>query len=165
MNNVTEIFQKDKNRLLKFIDDFGKEEIYVWCRTTLDLLFKKVFFVKDVCLMGKLLSGLHNIYYYYDKHRDDECCVELLAISLYVIGLQVGALKFDDPIEKMNFFYEYLDEEDWAGVKTDIQYLNAYDLTQLSVLHNAYMNSELLPATVIGLQTATIMSVYLSYKY
>lgn len=167
MDSLITTLQADKRKLLKLIGDFkGDEDIYAWCRATMDLLFKKVLFLNDVCLTGKMLAGLHNLYYYFDKFRDDEDCVNYLAISLYMIGIESGALRFGDPIETFSFFFNCIDKDNWkSDVQGDDINLLLYDLEKLEALKSAWYDGEDLPLFPIGLQTAASMSVYLNYKY
>ena len=87
-------------------------------------------------------------------------------ISLYIIGLEAGCLKFGDVIEKYEFFFDLIDNEDWENnVQTSNYDLLNFDIYVNSKLYEHWKSGEEVALTPIGLQTANMVSIYLGYLY
>lgn len=166
MTELSNFIFEDKRRLLDFIHDFGNEEYYAWSRRVLDILIKKSMTMDNPCIVGKIVSAIHNLYYYFKRYREDEDCLPYLMISLYFIGLEVRCLQFDDVIERYEFFFESIDQEDWVtNVQGSIKNLIDFDIFINQQLMEEWRNHSTLPIQPLGLQTASAVSIYLGYFY
>lgn len=166
MTELSNLIFVDKKRLLDFVGDFENDEYYAWSRRVLDILVKKSMTMDNPCIVGKIVSAINNLFYYFKYFRDDEDCLHYLMISLYMIGLEVGCLQFGDVIEKYEFFYEVIDENDWKhNVQGSLSDLIVFDILTNQELLEEWKDGEPIGMRPLGLQSASSVSIYLGYSY
>ena len=148
-----------RDKIIDLVSKYSSEKVTIWVRKTLSLMIRKSFTVENVYMSNRVMLSIRNIYRYYKMYGNDEVGI-FIAISLYMICVELDILDLGDELEQYDEFRAVTDEKNWSNM--GVAEIVGFDLYNSDVFYNKWLNEEELPLVTMGVYTACNVEAYIT---
>ncbi len=129
--DVLSITSAYRENLCKFVRTYLDDKSYIWVRTLMSDLNKKVMLGPSDYIWAQSILMLRNFVPFFRDYCDEVTPGGIL-YTLYSCAIQLGVRKIGDSVEKLEQFIDDIDMEDWNQVNEQI--INNFDVRAASCL-------------------------------
>lgn len=148
-----------RDKIIDLVSKYSSEKVTIWVRKTLSLMIRKSFTVDNLYIQNRVALSIRNVYRYYKRFTNDEIGI-FIAISLYMICIELDILNLGDEIESYDEFKEVTDEENWSNMS--VAEVVGFDLYNSNIFYMKWLDKEELPLVTMGVYTACNVEAYIT---
>lgn len=148
-----------RDKIIDMVSKYSSERVTIWVRKTLSLMIRKSLTIDNIYMSNRVMLSIRNIYRYFKRFTMDETGI-YIAISLYMICVELDILKLGDEIEQFEEFKEVTDDSNWSDM--DVAEIVGFDLYNSNQFYLKWCDKEELPMIAIGVYTACNVEAYIT---
>lgn len=147
-----------RDKIIDLVSKYSDEKVVIWVRKTLSLMIRKSFTVDNLYMSNRVMLSIRNVYRYFKMFTMEETGI-YIAISLYMICVELDILSLGDELEQFEQFKEVTDEDNWKNM--DVAQIKGFDLYNGNECYIKWCDGDDLPLMTIGVYTACTIDAFL----